>query len=104
MSKFNKQRPAQADGAMLEPGLVVATYGRHCLVETPEGRRLICHPRGKKSELVVGDLRLEVRASFGVAYFPADGTTADALLDAADRRMYANKRQAHDPTPISYAI
>jgi ribosome biogenesis GTPase len=55
MSKFNKQRPAQADGAVLEPGLVVATYGRHCLVETPEGRRLICHPRGKKNQVVVGD-------------------------------------------------
>jgi ribosome biogenesis GTPase len=39
----------------LEPGLVVATYGRHCLVETPEGRRLICHPRGKKNQVVVGD-------------------------------------------------
>lgn len=37
------------------PGLVVATYGRHCLVETPEGRRLICHPRGKKNQVVVGD-------------------------------------------------
>jgi len=41
--------------ADLEPGLVVATYGRHCLVETPEGRRLICHPRGKKNQVVVGD-------------------------------------------------
>ena len=25
------------------------------LVETPDGRRLICHPRGKKSQTVVGD-------------------------------------------------
>ncbi|MEY2953545.1 MAG: ribosome small subunit-dependent GTPase, partial [Pseudomonadota bacterium] len=25
------------------------------MVETPEGRRLICHPRGKKSQVVVGD-------------------------------------------------
>ena len=55
MSKFNKQRPAQADAAVLEPGLVVATYGRHCLVESPDGSRLICHPRGKKSQTVVGD-------------------------------------------------
>ena len=55
MSKFNKQRPAPADATVLEPGLVVATYGRHCLVETPEGRRLICHPRGKKNQVVVGD-------------------------------------------------
>ncbi len=41
--------------AALENGLVVASHGRHFLVETPEGRRLICHPRGKKSHAVVGD-------------------------------------------------
>lgn len=39
----------------LPSGLVVASYGRHCLVETEDGRRLICHPRGKKSQAVVGD-------------------------------------------------
>lgn len=39
----------------LAPGLVVASHGRHFLVETPDGRRLICHPRGKKSAAVVGD-------------------------------------------------
>jgi len=37
------------------PGLVVAGFGRHVLVETPSGERLICHPRGKKSQAVVGD-------------------------------------------------
>ncbi|MEO8122887.1 MAG: ribosome small subunit-dependent GTPase A [Burkholderiales bacterium] len=42
-------------GAELDIGLVVAGYGRHYEVETPEGRRLICHPRGKKSDCVVGD-------------------------------------------------
>ncbi|MCJ0764178.1 ribosome small subunit-dependent GTPase A [Variovorax terrae] len=41
--------------ATLDPGLVVASHGRHCLVETPEGQRVICHPRGKKSQVVVGD-------------------------------------------------
>jgi ribosome biogenesis GTPase len=41
--------------AALEPGLVVASHGRHFLVETPGGKRLICHPRGKKSAAVVGD-------------------------------------------------
>ncbi|NVO08049.1 MAG: GTPase RsgA, partial [Rhodoferax sp.] len=35
--------------------MVVAGHGRHVLVETPDGRRLICHPRGKKSQTVVGD-------------------------------------------------
>ena len=39
----------------LDLGLVVAGHGRHYLIETPEGRRLIGHPRGKKSEAVVGD-------------------------------------------------
>lgn len=38
-----------------ESGLVVATHGRHVVVEQTNGERLICHPRGKKSEAVVGD-------------------------------------------------
>jgi ribosome biogenesis GTPase len=45
--------PEPAGG--LEPGLVVAAHGRHVMVETPEGRRVHCMTRGKKSELVVGD-------------------------------------------------
>ncbi|MFC5520894.1 ribosome small subunit-dependent GTPase A [Polaromonas jejuensis] len=36
-------------------GLVVAGFGRHVLVETDAGERVICHPRGKKSQAVVGD-------------------------------------------------
>src|SRR3569623_2436067 len=43
-------------------GIVVASHGRHCLVETPEGKRVLCHPRGKKSEAVVGD-RVQWRES-----------------------------------------
>ena len=39
----------------LKSGLVVATHGRHCVVELEDGSRLICHPRGKKSQSVVGD-------------------------------------------------
>ncbi|MCO5125512.1 MAG: ribosome small subunit-dependent GTPase A [Rhizobacter sp.] len=42
-------------GVELDIGLVVAGHGRHYIVETPEGGRLICHPRGKKSDCVVGD-------------------------------------------------
>lgn len=38
-----------------EAGLIVANYGRHFLVETDQGERLICHSRGKKSQGVVGD-------------------------------------------------
>jgi len=50
-------RGATADvPAALDLGRVVAAHGRHVVVETPEGQRVLCHPRGKKSELVVGDL------------------------------------------------
>ncbi len=46
---------AAADQAALLPGLVIASHGRHCVVETPAGERVICHPRGKKLGVVVGD-------------------------------------------------
>lgn len=36
-------------------GLVVASHGRHCLVESPDGTRRLCHARGKRNEAVVGD-------------------------------------------------
>lgn len=39
----------------LDVALVVAGHGRHYLIETPEGERLHAHPRGKRSECVVGD-------------------------------------------------
>ena len=39
----------------LDIGLVVAGHGRHYIVETPDGVRVTCHPRGKKSDCVVGD-------------------------------------------------
>jgi ribosome biogenesis GTPase / thiamine phosphate phosphatase len=42
--------------AALDLGRVVAAHGRHVMVESPEGKRTICHPRGKKSDCVVGDL------------------------------------------------
>jgi ribosome biogenesis GTPase len=44
------------------PGLIVANYGRHFLVEGDAGQRVICHSRGKKSLGVVGD-RVEWLAS-----------------------------------------
>lgn len=36
-------------------GLVIAAHGRHCMVEADDGTRLLCHGRGKKTEVVVGD-------------------------------------------------
>lgn len=44
-----------ADAPQPRDGLVVAGYGRHVSVETSEGLLVTCHPRGKRSEAVVGD-------------------------------------------------
>ena len=44
-----------ADGKNLQHGLVIAGHGRHVWVETPDGRKVICHPRGKQNKTVVGD-------------------------------------------------
>jgi hypothetical protein len=48
-------RPAPVAPGALREGLVVSSHGRHCVVETPAGERVRCHPRGKKLEVVVGD-------------------------------------------------
>ena len=53
MSKAPLPAARQVEGT--QAGLVVAGFGRHVLVETDTGARVICHPRGKKSQAVVGD-------------------------------------------------
>jgi ribosome biogenesis GTPase len=40
---------------MKHPGLVIASHGRHVVVEGADGTRVLCHPRGKKNQAVVGD-------------------------------------------------
>lgn len=42
--------------SLQQQGRVVATFGRHVMVEDDQGQTRICHPRGKKNEAVVGDL------------------------------------------------
>jgi ribosome biogenesis GTPase / thiamine phosphate phosphatase len=54
----HQPKPGRASAAPLpgtQAGLVVASFGRHVLVETPSGQRVICHPRGKKNQAIVGD-------------------------------------------------
>ena len=57
----------------MNSGLVVATHGRHCVVELDDGTRIICHPRGKKSHSVVGD-RVRWQAA-------ADEGTIESVLE-----------------------
>lgn len=53
--------------AQQQVGLVVAAHGRHCVVEDPQGLRRICHTRGKKSDIVVGDrVRWQASGDTGV--------------------------------------
>ena len=47
--------PSSPSNAGVQQGLVVAGFGRHVLVETADGTRIICHPRGKKGAALVGD-------------------------------------------------
>ena len=48
--------PTDRGAGALRGGLVVASHGRHCVVQAEgDGARVICHPRGKKSQVVVGD-------------------------------------------------
>jgi diguanylate cyclase (GGDEF)-like protein len=46
----------------------------------------------------VGGVELSVSASIGVAVYPDDGHTAEALLANADAAMYASKRDRNGPT------
>ena len=68
--------------AELDLGLVVTGHGRHYTVETPEGTRLHCTPRGKKSECVVGDR---------VRWMPT--STGEGVIEAVEPRRNLMHRQ-----------
>lgn len=68
-----------------------------CLLANQPDRQQVCHFAGKLFDAVaapvtIGDLRLTVRASIGIAVCPADGTSFEALLRSADGAMYRAKR------------
>lgn len=53
--KIHPLNAAPTLAVALSQGLVVASHGRHCVVQESTGLERICHPRGKKSQAVVGD-------------------------------------------------
>lgn len=73
--------PSRNTDPVTRPGRVVAAHGRHCLVETPEGQRLLCHARGKRNEVVVGDT---------VRWAP---TGDEGIIEAVDARRNLFHRQ-----------
>ncbi|MDH3460060.1 MAG: ribosome small subunit-dependent GTPase A [Burkholderiaceae bacterium] len=71
-------------GAVSQPGLVVACYGRQVLVETPAGTRTVCRMRGKKNDLIVGD---------HVHWVFTDHTGTEGVIDSVDVRRNLLYRQ-----------
>lgn len=63
-------------------------------VETPDALETVCQKiRQRLAEgFQLQDQRLVVQTSIGVATFPEDGDSPEALLKEADIRMYANKQ------------
>lgn len=51
--------------------------------------------------IMIQDFRLRIFASVGVALYPHDGTTANALLSVADERMYQAKRAGKNRVSIA---
>ncbi len=70
----------------LDLGLVVRGHGRHYIVENSEGVRFVCHPRGKKSEAVVGD---QVR----FAETSRNGDEIEGVIEAVEPRRNLLFRQ-----------
>ena len=63
-----------------------------CSRDAAEVRRRELQQRLGDIEIDIGpDVRLRLGASAGVAVFPHDGHSGEALLDVADRRMYRDK-------------
>ncbi len=68
------------------------------ILDQPEGADAVGRIAGKLVDLMrqpifVGERSITVGASIGVAFAPADGTTANELLQRADTAMYHAKQQ-----------
>ncbi len=68
----------------LDVGVVVAGHGRHYMVETPDGQRVTCLPRGKKSDCVVGDR---------VRWMPTNDAATEGVIEHVEPRRNLLFRQ-----------
>ena len=64
-----------------------------CSEADAEGKRRELQQRIHQIEIDVRGTRVRLGASAGVAVFPDNGRTYDALLAAADHRMYRDKAE-----------
>jgi len=77
-ARSSRGAPPASDLALAR---VVGVHGRHSVIETADGERLLAHGRGKKSEVVVGDhVRWQVSGD-------------EAVVEAVEPRTSLLKRQ-----------
>lgn len=64
-------------------------------LKSPEDARTVAASitRILSAPIPLGDQHVSVGASIGIAAYPGDGTDVDTLIETADRRMYAVKRE-----------
>ena len=61
--------------------------------DEPTARRMCAHLGDRvTASVTLADIPIIVNASAGIALYPEDGQTVEALYKAADRSMYAHKR------------
>jgi len=65
-------------------GTIVAAHGRQYLVELDDGEKLLCFPRGKKSELACGDRVIIQRGGDGPGVIDAAGPRRTLLYRSND--------------------
>jgi ribosome biogenesis GTPase len=73
-------------------GQIVAAFGRQYLVHLPDGSEIICLPRGKKSEVVCGDI-VEIKLTGDAS--AENGTGAQGVIERiAPRRSLLHRSDA----------
>ena len=85
---------------VLPPDAVLARYGGDefaCILRNSGAAEVMAHVRLLKRTLTenpvhAGDARIIIEPSIGIALYPTDAGTADELFHAADRALYAAKR------------
>lgn len=74
-------------------------------VDQERGPALVRHLLDNVSAMKIpGNPPLSITFSAGVSYFPADGDSAEVLLEAADRRVYHSKRTGRGRVTGSLAL
>lgn len=98
---MKRARPGFHAGPETASGRIVSAHGRQYVVETESGLRLGCFPRGKRSELAVGDLVHfeQINAEQGVI---VDRLPRTSLLHRSD--AYREKLIAANVTQVVIVV